>query len=731
MLLWLCVALLALAGCEQISVSDREQVANIETIRALTPSPTSSPLPSATPTITPTLTPTAGPSATPTLTPLPPTPTPDPALSGFSFCTQAAGGQSGRFSARLSAVTASGFPAYDRIVFTFEPAPDSPPIHALARCLNESDFLALSGEPVAPGSTTLQLDLADWIVDDALRTTALTQTLTFSETRAVRGVAMRYDTAAANGASLLMSLDEPTVFRLSINERPAQLIVDVARNSPLVAASDTLATVAGGGMASLDTPLYFLFDGDIWRTTVAARSPDDALSPVANGAERLTESPETETALAMSADGATLAFCRADSAADPAEANLAVPSRLWLMKADGSDARPVQQEGVNCADPTFSPDGSSVAFSVDETGVTPPQRSLWVVTVAEGLPQRVVGGDEWSSFAPQWIEGDNLVYSALAQDGRSTLFLVSDGVIADIGAALALADDGSVRYRSFGRPLAAPDGSGLAVEAFRADSTGVDLLILDADGSLVETIGAPLTARPVPQVTATTAASATRTARATATVSSTATLTVTIGTATPAATPTLTPIPTTTPQAATSGVAPYWSRPLTWSADGQLFYLTTNCASSLVQDYQLYRWAGPRRSDLVATGQTTAALGSATAVGDGLAYVISAQALPGERGAQNADLRSPAEIWYWNVSSGVRGELLTAARGVAALTRGSMFDNRRCAAAAIPQLRIFFRGGKWRQCAQTECAYRPVVAWPRSVQAVCHQRGYNSCCGGR
>jgi hypothetical protein len=252
------------------------------------------------------------------------------------------------------------------------------------------------------------------------------------------------------------------------------------------------------------------------------------------------------------------------------------------------------------------------------------------------------------------------------------LFLGDSEAVSDIGAALALADDGSVRYRSYGRPLAAPDGSGFAVEAFRAADEGVDLLILDADGALVETIGTPVRARPAAQATATTVASATRTPSAT--VSSTATLTATVattvtGTATAVVTPTITPIPTTLPLAATGSVTPYWSRPLAWSDDGALYYLTTICASSLVQEYQLYRWAGPRRSELVATGQTSGALGDVTALGNGIAYVTSAQARIGTRGGQNVDLRSPAELWFWDVSSGVRGTLLTAERGIGALSR--------------------------------------------------------------
>src|SRR5215210_2728869 len=105
--------LLLLVGCEQTTVVEQEQIAQRETVLAGTPSVT----PTATITLTPepseTPTATVGPSATPTVTPLPsatplpPTPTSNPALKGFSYCTQQAGdANGGRFSARMKSVQA-------------------------------------------------------------------------------------------------------------------------------------------------------------------------------------------------------------------------------------------------------------------------------------------------------------------------------------------------------------------------------------------------------------------------------------------------------------------------------------------------------------------------------------------------------------------------------------------------------------------------------------------------
>ncbi|HMQ34505.1 MAG TPA: hypothetical protein PKD53_27460, partial [Chloroflexaceae bacterium] len=474
------IALVTLAGCDLTSVGVSEEIANVQTIQALTPSPTVSPTASATPEPTATASPTTGPSPTasptppPTATPLPPTPTPNPALAGFSFCDQRAGPTAGLFSARLSEVAASGTPAYEQVTLRFELGAGSAPLGATASCLSAADVAALAPDSNDPYA--VRVSLPGWIRDELFSGSAVSETLSFTGTRTITGARLVPSDDADAGADLLIGLAEPLPFRLSVERNPTRLVLAVARSSPLVGSSDALGVTAGGGAPELGAPLFALFDGEIWRLDGDADGDSPGIGAGAAGATNLTESPETETHLAVSPDRATLAFCRAAPGLDPADAELPVPSALWVSDADGQNARPLAQVGVSCADPAFSPDGDTIAFAVDETGATPVQRALYTVPVAGGQADRLEEGvDEWSRFAPQWLAGGGLVYAAEAQDGRSTLFLRDeDGNTRDIGAAVLVRENDAAPYAALGRPLAAPDGSRFAVEAFRGDAPGAD-----------------------------------------------------------------------------------------------------------------------------------------------------------------------------------------------------------------------------------------------------------------
>src|SRR3954449_13195883 len=147
-----CLVLLFATDCEQTSIAQQEQIKSFETLQASTPSTT--PIPTETPTLTATLTPTptVGPSPTPTITPtpsatpkptatpLPPTPTPNPALANFSLCNQIAGeADGGRFSAKITGITTTIEPAFERVTIGLAVPRDSAPPHALARCLSAAD----------------------------------------------------------------------------------------------------------------------------------------------------------------------------------------------------------------------------------------------------------------------------------------------------------------------------------------------------------------------------------------------------------------------------------------------------------------------------------------------------------------------------------------------------------------------------------------------------------------
>jgi hypothetical protein len=817
--------LLTLSACDLTTVGQTEQIANIETIRAGTPSPTATPTATLTPTPTATVTPTVGPTATPTPTPLPPTPTPNPALVGFGFCDQRVGTLDGRFSARLLAADASGTPAFEQVVLRFELAPGSAPLGAVAVCAPATDLDAAVATDL-DGAYALRVRLPGWLRDEAFRSSPITSTLTFSGTRVLTGARLLPATDPDAGVDLLIGLPEPLPFRLTLDRNPTRLTLAVARTSSIVAASDQLRAPTSGGPPDLEGPAFILFDGDIWRVEAGQADAGPGLAPVAAGVTNLTASPDTETTMAVSPDGTRVAFCRSAPGLDPADADLPVPGVLWIMNADGSDARPLAQVGVGCADPAFSPDGARVAFAVDETGVAPIQRTLYAVSVEGGRAQRLIeGSDEWSRFAPQWLEGGALIFAATSQDGRSTLFLRNPrGEISDVGARVLVNDNGDVTYRALGRPLAAPDGSRFAVEALRNDGLGADLVVFDAGGGILEVIGAarevPPTPTPTPSATPTTAATAepantgtpasgaaeggpTATAAGTATTPAIGTTTTpaagtapapaigtattpaagtapapaigtapapAIGTATtpaagtapaPAATPTAraasgsptvaatagTAAPAATPTAraasgsptvaATAGTAapaatgnptaprnvtaspaatgtataratvtatgtptasatpeqggtpaaspspsptlepeppaeprregPYWTRPLAWDGQGRLIYLTTLCASQVVQEYQVYRWAGARRSEMILTGSSLGGIGAATMDGQRLLYVLTDTAPPGARGPQARFPRGPSSLWAWDISGGQRGELLRGERGITAL----------------------------------------------------------------
>lgn len=678
---------LLLAGCDLTAIGEQEQIANIETIRAGTPSPTPSPTVTNTPAPTATLTPTVGPSPTPSATPtasptpLPPTPTPNPALTGFSFCDQQAGARGGRFSARLLAADASGTPAYEQVVLRFELAPGSGPLGAEAACLSSADLAVATGVSELDGAYAVRVSLPGWLRDEAFRSSPISGTLSFSGTRTLTSARLVPATTTEAGADLLIGLSEPLPFRLSLERNPTRLTIAVARSSPIVGSSDQLRLPTGGSAPKLATPRFVIFDGDIWRVAPGLRATGDGLTAGAAGAENLTDSPETETALAVSPDGSSIAFCRAAPGLDPADSELPVPSTLWVMDADGGGARPLAQVGLSCADPAFSPDGAGVAFAVDETGATPIQRTIYTVPLNGGQARRIIEeNDEWSRYAPQWLANGALVFAASAPDGRTTLFLRSaTGEVSDVGASILVPASDAPPYRALGRPLAARDGSRFAVEALRSNGPGADLVILDASGKLLERIGTASEVAPTPTPTASPSPSATRTAAPTRTppVAGTA--------ATPAASPTAPPGPTTAPDGTPTATAtlaptpepepvpepriagPYWTRPLAWDEQGRLLYLSTLCASQVVQDYQLFRWAGARRNELLLTGQSFGGIGDARLADDQLVYVLTAQAPPGSRGPQVAVPRGAASLWLWDTASGARGELLQAERAIGAL----------------------------------------------------------------
>ncbi|HMO56479.1 MAG TPA: hypothetical protein PKA05_11620 [Roseiflexaceae bacterium] len=599
-LVWLsCLLLLLVAGCEQTSIADQERIRSFETLQASTPSVTPTPTSTSTSVPTNTSTPTIGPSPTPTSTPeptvtpipsptpFPPTPTPDPALADFSLCDQqatlAGDDGTGRFSAGISTISTTVDIAFEQIDIGLEVAADTAPPHATARCIESRTIVPQVGRAPLSSPYVLQIELDGWLHDDTFRSSVVSPTRELSGTTILRSIEISYDPNSEVGATLTLGLDQPLPFALALRENPLRLELRVATTSPIGPASDMLQIESQTAAAAPALPIFYLQDGDIWRFTDGA-------------ATNLTEALRADqyggvNAMAVDQQHDLIAFCAAIPGADSGESQ--APATLWAITTDGRDQRQLAAPGRACAAPVIAPDGATIAFSVDETGAVPPRLSIYTIATRDGASERraTPAGDEWSRSDPQWLDAQRLVYRATAEDGRVTIFLRdAAGNERDIGAELVRGD----RYRTLGKPLVAPDGSAIAVEGLRADGSGADLLLLDADGQEIEG---------------------------------------------------LSPV---------GGV--YWARPFAWSADGALYYLTTRCASSVAQSYTLHVRTSSGSDRIVALGTSIGGFGDARMIGGGLAYVTSDD-MPGTPRGPRAEHETRSVLWFWDLAAGTRIKL--------------------------------------------------------------------------
>lgn len=124
---------------------------------------------------------------------------------------------------------------------------------------------------------------------------------------------------------------------------------------------------------------------------------------------------------------------------------------LGIMRADGSDRRPIEQPGRE-GSPAFSPDGLSLAFDSDRDG----NSEIYVKRLAARSARRLTTHPS-RDWAPAWSpDGTSLVFMSNrdAPAGADIYRMNADG-----GGVERLTHTGTSRFARF-----APDGSALALE---------------------------------------------------------------------------------------------------------------------------------------------------------------------------------------------------------------------------------------------------------------------------
>jgi Tol biopolymer transport system component len=136
--------------------------------------------------------------------------------------------------------------------------------------------------------------------------------------------------------------------------------------------------------------------------------------------------------LSWSPDGSQIAYYRVAKDAD----GRPLSSQLWIVNADGTDPHPIRMsEGINAADPDWSPDGSLIVFSGEpirdwtEVGV---QGAPSVYTIRpDGTDFRRLTRDAGS--APGWTSNGRILFFnqremwLMDADGSNTAPVYPDG----------------------------------------------------------------------------------------------------------------------------------------------------------------------------------------------------------------------------------------------------------------------------------------------------------------
>jgi Tol biopolymer transport system component len=210
-----------------------------------------------------------------------------------------------------------------------------------------------------------------------------------------------------------------------------------------------------------DNPSALTASGSYLRAYDIYRAPLDGGDP-----ERVYGDRTFKMGPTWSPDGALIAYDGEDPDGEQVPETGGLTPQVWVVASDGSGPpRMLTDEAGGADDPTWSPDGSRVAYASVQDG----RIMLMAADGSDPVPLTDGPGDAEPAWSP---DGTRIVFSSDRSGDRELYVIAADG-----GEATRLTDSPDFD----GQPTWSPDGTMIAFTTDRGPSR--DVYLMNADGS--------------------------------------------------------------------------------------------------------------------------------------------------------------------------------------------------------------------------------------------------------